>query len=109
MYSIHHIQEMNPQKCCRAKRTVEPVLDDFDGDESSLGAAGAAVSDTEEQEEQPVESVLSEIAKDEIDEVRVHRSFVGRLCEFNGPRRPRSNQQCIIVQGVSSGHRPGFG
>ena len=51
----------------RAKRTVEPVLDDSDdGDDSS-----AATVDTEVQLPLPVESVLSEIAKDEIDEVDI--------------------------------------
>ena len=50
----------------RAKRTVEPVLDDSDGDDSS-----AVTVDAEVQLPLPVESVLSEIAKDEIDEVDI--------------------------------------
>ena len=52
----------------RAKRTVEPVLDDSDdGDDSSA----AAREESEVQLPLPVESVLSEIAKDEIDEVDI--------------------------------------
>ena len=63
----------NPRS--RAKRTVEPILDDM-GEDESTGAAASS-----EGEEQPVESVLSEIAKDEIDEVSLLLCAEGFYCE----------------------------